>query len=108
MTDANDYFLRQQQRLDEEQADLDEQARDIAERLVRPGAEFYPWTADRLLEALSEVPRRDAERMAALAEAPGDESAAELGRAVRDAVLDYWTDVAVGHALARMEGGRVS
>ena len=86
--DANTYYLNQHMddldRLAEQEEQIDEAA---AEFVNDPQSEYWPWTVERVQEAMSES--RHTQK---LIDARGDD--AKLAAMTRKIVVDYWMNEA--------------
>lgn len=91
MTCANTYYLNQYMDTFKEVDDPHEQAQAALED---PESEFYAWTPERVLEALSESPDLG---LCRIVEGHADDR--KLAMAVREIVLRYWYDTALEHFL---------
>jgi hypothetical protein len=91
--DANTYFANQHQDNQSEAAQWHDRANWIAQQeMADPNSDFYPWTSDRVSEALNEAPSSAIERMV---KNHGNDR--ELATVVREIVLGYWLETATEH-----------
>jgi hypothetical protein len=89
--DANTYYLNQHMDTFKEEVCVKSFAQ---EQIENPDSDFYPWTPERVHEALSESPDIG---LARIVEGHYDDR--KLAMAVREIVLRYWLDSATEHFL---------
>jgi len=93
--DANTYYLNQHMDAISDADQRIERATWIAQQEMEDTqSDFYPWTPDRIYEAMTEAPDAALARMAA---AHGNDR--ELATIVREIVLAYWLESATQHFL---------
>ena len=91
--DANTYYLNQHMDdVDNRQRNYEHAAWIAQQDMEDPKSDFYPWTPDRIYEAMTEAPDAALARMAA---AHGNDK--ELATIVREIVLAYWLETATEH-----------
>jgi hypothetical protein len=95
--DANTYYLNQHMDAVNEYDSWQDRAEWIAKQeMDDPMSNFYPWTSDRISEAMNEAPQSALERMVA---SHGNDRA--LATVVREIVLGYWLETATEHFLSQ-------
>lgn len=86
MIDANTYYLNEHMSETTRMLEKENRARYLASRdMHHIKSDFYPWTADRMMEALNEASVPDLEDMAS---AHADDK--KLANSIREIVLAYW------------------
>lgn len=91
--DANEYYLDRYMGEVSGRIESWEHAQRLAKKeMDDPKSDFYPWTQDRMMEALNEAKIKDLEWMASL---HADDK--KLAGALREIVLSYWLETAANY-----------
>jgi predicted trehalose synthase len=91
--DANEYYLdRYMGEMSGRIESLEDAQYKAQKEISNTKSDFYPWTADHMMEALNEAKIKDLEWMASF---HGDDK--KLANAVREIVLAYWLESATNY-----------